>query len=344
VKIVVLAALALAALAFAAIGGFYAYDASRSDVIAQGITADGISLGGMTSGEASAVMGRRVLPRLRRPLTLRWRGSRFVSSAESLGVRVDVEGTAWQALAESREGSFLVRAPRDLLGRQVRVRVPLRVSHSEDAVAALVARVERTLERPARNARVVPSPTRLRVIRSQPGVTVLRRQFARSIVRTLVAPEAPRLIEVPTRVRKPKVTIRKLKARYPLFITISRKQKRLRLYRGLALARVYVIAVGQAGYDTPAGLHQIQSKAVNPAWHVPDKPWAGELAGTIVPSGSPDNPIEAHWMEFYDGAGIHGTDQLGSLGRAAHGCIRISIPDVIELYEIVPMKTAIYIG
>jgi lipoprotein-anchoring transpeptidase ErfK/SrfK len=340
-----LAILILSGAAAAGTGSLYAYDASRSDVIAEGITAAGVSLGGMTAAEAGAVLERQVVPSLERPLKLRWRGSTFAIPAERLGVTVDVESTARRALAESREGSFLVRAYRDLLGRPVRGRVRLQVDYSEDRVTALVARVERALERPVRDARIVPSPTRLRVIGPRPGVVVRRRQLVRSIARTLVAPGAPRLIEVPTRVRNPNVTARDLKARFPFFLTISRGQKRLRLYRGLELARVFVIAVGQAGYDTPAGLHHIRSKAVNPAWHVPDRTWAGELAGTIVPSGSPDNPIKARWMEFHDGAGIHGTDDLASLGRAAsHGCIRMSIPDVTKLYEIVPMKTAIYIG
>jgi lipoprotein-anchoring transpeptidase ErfK/SrfK len=345
VKKVSLAALVLFTVVAAGMGGLYLYDTSRSDLIAEGVTAAGVSLGGMTSGEAGVVLEQRILPRLERPLTLRWRGSTLVISVESLGVAVDVEGTARQALVESREGSFLVRALRDLMGRPVRAHVPLRVGYSEEALRTLLARVERALERPVRNARVMPSPTRLRVSGSQPGVTVRRRQLARSIARTLVAPSAARVIEVPTQFRKPKVTVKDLKVRYAFFITISRGQKRLRLYRGLQLAKVYVIAVGQAGYDTPAGLHHIRSKAINPAWHVPDRPWAGELAGTIVPSGSPDNPIKARWMEFHDGAGIHGTDDLGSLGRAAsHGCIRMSIADVIELYEIVPLKTPLHIG
>ena len=37
-------------------------------------------------------------------------------------------------------------------------------------------------------------------------------------------------------------------------------------------------AIGAAGYDTPTGLYSIQSKEVNPTWHVPDSEWAGELA------------------------------------------------------------------
>ena len=54
----------------------------------------------------------------------------------------------------------------------------------------------------------------------------------------------------------------------------------------------------------------------------------------MVPGGSPENPLKARWMGIFDGAGIHGTDQVGSLGSAAsHGCIRMAIPDVIELYH-----------
>jgi lipoprotein-anchoring transpeptidase ErfK/SrfK len=50
-------------------------------------------------------------------------------------------------------------------------------------------------------------------------------------------------------------------------------------------------------------------------------------------------------MGIYDGAGIHGTAQTGSLGSAAsHGCIRMAIPDVIELYEKVPIQTPVYIA
>ena len=45
-------------------------------------------------------------------------------------------------------------------------------------------------------------------------------------------------------------------------------------------------------------------------------------------------------MGIYDGAGIHGTDDIGSLGSAAsHGCVRMAVPDVIELYDQVDVGT-----
>ena len=54
----------------------------------------------------------------------------------------------------------------------------------------------------------------------------------------------------------------------------------------------------------------------------------------------PDNPIKARWLGFHDSAGIHGTADEASIGGAAsHGCIRMLIPDVIDLYRRVPLRT-----
>ena len=50
-------------------------------------------------------------------------------------------------------------------------------------------------------------------------------------------------------------------------------------------------------------------------------------------------------MGLWDGAGIHGTEEISSLGSAAsHGCVRMAIPDVIDLYDRVQVGTPVYIG
>ena len=77
---------------------------------------------------------------------------------------------------------------------------------------------------------------------------------------------------------------------------------------------------------------------------MPDSDWAGKLAGKSIPPG-PDNPIKARWMGFYDGAGIHGTDAINSLGTAAsHGCVRMAIKDVVDLYDRVDVGTSIHVS
>ena len=108
--------------------------------------------------------------------------------------------------------------------------------------------------------------------------------------------------------------------------------------------KTYKIAVGRAGLETPAGLYQIQDKQTNPSWHVPNSAWAGDLAGKVIPPG-PDDPIKARWMGLFDGAGIHGTTDIASLGSAAsHGCVRMAIPDVEDLYDRVSVGTPVYIA
>jgi lipoprotein-anchoring transpeptidase ErfK/SrfK len=143
---------------------------------------------------------------------------------------------------------------------------------------------------------------------------------------------------------KPKVTADEIDDQYPVLLTIDRGSFRINLFKRLERVRSYPIAVGQAGLETPAGLYKIQNKAINPAWHVPNSPWAGSLAGTVIPGGAPDNPIKSRWLGVYDGVGVHGTDARGSIGtNASHGCIRMLIEDVEKLYDDVPVGTPIYI-
>jgi lipoprotein-anchoring transpeptidase ErfK/SrfK len=141
------------------------------------------------------------------------------------------------------------------------------------------------------------------------------------------------------------VTTGELRARYKHFIAISRGRRELRLFVNGRLAKSYRVGIGAVGYDTPAGLYEIESKAANPAWYVPNSKWAGDLAGKVIPGDDPSNPIKARWMGFHDGAGIHGTDDEASIGGAAsHGCIRMLIPDVIDLYDRVPLHTPLSIA
>ena len=109
--------------------------------------------------------------------------------------------------------------------------------------------------------------------------------------------------------------------------------------------KTYTVAVGAVGFDTPAGLYHIQNKAVDPAWTRAEQRLGRRPGGQGDPGGTPDNPLKARWLGIFDGAGIHGTDETYSLGHAAsHGCMRMAIPDVIELYDQVPVGAPIYIA
>jgi lipoprotein-anchoring transpeptidase ErfK/SrfK len=156
--------------------------------------------------------------------------------------------------------------------------------------------------------------------------------------------DADHTIAARTHPLKPEVTGSEVAAEYPSYLTLDRATFTLRLWKHLKLAKTYTVAVGMEGLETPEGLYHIQEKEENPSWHVPNSAWAGELAGQVIPPG-PADPIKARWMGIFEGAGIHGTEELESLGSAAsHGCVRMSIPDVEELYDQVEVGTPIYIG
>ena len=321
----------------------YAYDSSRDDLIAEGVTIAGVDVGGMRADDARRAVTRQLKEPLEQPISVVRAKKRFNLSAEDAGVTADVEGMVDEALQASRDGSIFTRVARDLTGGEENATVPARVSYDRGAVSDLVRRVEKGLNRPARDAHVeFPS---LETIESKRGLKVRAKRLQRRLAQALVEPGAERRVRAPAKVLQPKVTTAELEQKYPVILVADRSNFQLHLYERLKLSRSYTVAVGALGFDTPAGLYHIQNKAVDPAWSVPNSDWAGSLAGTVVPGGVPENPLKERWLGIYDGAGIHGTDATYSLGTAAsHGCIRMAIPDVIELYDKVPVGAPIYIA
>jgi lipoprotein-anchoring transpeptidase ErfK/SrfK len=321
----------------------YAYDNSRDDQIAKGVSVAGHDVGGMSASQARAVVRRELAVALARPVVVTRHSRRFKLSAADAKVRADVGGMVDEALAASREGNAVSRTWRDVTGGEVNKSVPARVTYDRAAVRQLVSRVRKSLDQPARDAHVdFPS---LSQVKEQSGRAVQAEALQRGLERALADPSAGRTVKAPVTVVKPKVTRAKLADQYPTVLVVDRNTFHLNLYKALHLEKSYTVAIGAQGFDTPAGLYHIQNKAVNPTWSVPKKPWAGSLGGTTVPGGSPDNPLKARWLGIFNGAGIHGTDEVASLGHAAsHGCVRMGISDVIDLYPRVPVGAPIYIG
>jgi lipoprotein-anchoring transpeptidase ErfK/SrfK len=321
----------------------FAYDSSRDDLIAEGVTVAGVDVSGLRVDEAKRVVRRELQGPLEQPIAVVWKKQRFNLSAHDAGVSADVDGMVDEALDQSRDGSIVSRVARDITGGEEDAQVPARVSYSQDAVRKLVRRVKRHINRPARDAQLdFPS---LEEVKERSGVAVKTAALEQRVAQALTVPGVDRRVEAAVRITRPKVTRAELADKYPILLVADRANFKLRLYKDLELTREYTVAVGALGFDTPAGMYHIQNKAVNPAWSVPNSDWAGSLAGTVVPGGVPENPLKARWLGIFDGAGIHGTDQTYSLGTAAsHGCIRMAIPEVIELYDQVPVGAPIYIA
>jgi L,D-transpeptidase catalytic domain/Putative peptidoglycan binding domain len=335
----------LVALLLAGAGAVYAYDRSRAERIEDGVRIGGIDVGGLSPQQARAELRRTVLDPLNRPVRVRARGERFALTPEKARVTVDVEGSVDAALDRSRDGNMLGRTVRALAGGTVDADVPLDIDYSERAIKRLVRRVGRAVDLEAVDANVDLASGSVAPTPSRDGRRLRAKLLTRQLRRALLDTGPRTVVRARTRVVEPEVTLAELEQKYPAVIMINRSSFQLTLYRNLKPVRTYGIAVGQVGLETPAGLYNIENKAVNPAWHVPNSAWAGDLAGTVISGDDPSNPIKARWMGIYAGAGIHGTDAEGSIGTAAsHGCIRMRIPEVIELYDQVPVGAPVYIS
>lgn len=330
--------LILAAVGF---GALYLYASAQPEKLPGGSTVAGVDVSGLTGDTAQA------------KLTADWRrrtepGDRLVAgrrswplSAERLGVTSDRDELLADAVAEVHDTADIKRL---LLGHPDARTFDEQVSYDRRAVDRLIAKVARRVARPAVDAKLKLTPGGPQVVPAVDGRRLDRDGLAQDIIDAVTSAGTQKIRVRTVAVRAKVRTAAQLKAKYPAALVADRTSFKLRLYRGADLVKTYSIAVGSAGHDTPAGAYTIANKAVDPTWHVPDSDWAGELAGTTVPGGAPNNPLKARWLGIVDGVGIHGTAEDASIGSAAsHGCLRMRVADVIDLYPRVPVGAPILI-
>jgi lipoprotein-anchoring transpeptidase ErfK/SrfK len=322
----------------------YAYDSSQNGKIADGVTIGGVDVGGMSEAEAKSAVREELLAPLRHSLRVGYAGHRWNLEGRSLKVHADLDGAVEEAVALSHDAFLPGRVVRYVTGGSVDENVPAGVTYSQPAVNRFVRQVAGAVDREAKDATVEPSGDSLSIAAAEYGRKLRDNLLLRRLNAAVLNADADHTIAARTHAVKPEVTASEVAAKYPSYLTLDRATFTLRLWEHLKLAKTYTVAVGQEGLETPEGLYDIQEKQENPSWHVPDSAWAGDLAGQVIPPG-PEDPIKARWMAIFEGAGIHGTEETESLGSAAsHGCVRMSIPDVEELYDRVEVGTPIYIG
>jgi lipoprotein-anchoring transpeptidase ErfK/SrfK len=325
--------------------GAFIYDRAHRDQIAKGVKIDGIDVGGLSASAAEARLRRSVAVSMERPVVVGAKERSWRITPRAAGVAVDVVGSVDRAVSASRGGSIFSRTWRGLSGGRVDEDLPLRVSYSHHAVHLFALQVASTLNRAPQDATVEPSGSGLSEVPDHDGYAVEEKRLRERVARALTIPSASHNVSVPLHTLKPAVTTGELAGKYPAYIVINRASFRLLFYQHLKLASTYPIAVGMQGLETTAGLYHIQWKQTDPPWYVPNSSWAGALAGKVIPPG-PQDPLKARFMAFNGGAGIHGIDpsEYGSIGHdASHGCVRMTIPDVIALYSRTPVGTPVYV-
>ena len=309
----------------------------QEERIAQGVSAGGVDLSNLTVDEARVKLELALGQALQQDLQIGVAGRLWTLKMADAKLAFDPLVTAKRAL-KAQPGAQPTGG-----GEAYGSVVPLALSHSRLAVRAFVAQIAAAVYRAPRDARLKIGLRRMHVRGSRAG-KALDRAATEKLIDGTLDEGATRRLHQPLSPAAPRVTIAGLRRIYGTVITVDKRNFKLRLFKGLKFRKSYRIAHGQPAYPTPTGLFRIVNKQVNPVWSVPNSPWAGELAGTTVAGGSAANPLKARWMGIANGVGIHGTGQEWSIGsRASHGCIRMRVKDVINLYPRVPVGTRVLI-
>ena len=306
--------------------------ASAADpVIAPGVKAGGVDLGGQTVANATTLLQQTLGPQYARPIDVAAGARTFRLEAATAKVTFDASTTAKRAYYAGRD-----KGPNQ--------EVPVALRFSVRALRKFAGDVDKATARAPRNATARITLRKIFVRKGRDGATINEVSLARRLAATITDNARPRVLRARLRPDKPAIGIAQLRRRHGTVLTVDRANHKLRLFKRLRIRKTYGIAIGAAGFDTPSGQFTIQSKQVNPAWHVPNSAWAGSLAGQTIPGGAPNNPLKARWLGVSGSVGIHGTAEEWSIGsRASHGCIRMRVRDVVDLYPRVPTGTPVLI-
>ena len=102
----------------------------------------------------------------------------------------------------------------------------------------------------------------------------------------------------------------------------------------------FPIGIGVLDYKTPFNKRfRVQSKSVNPGWHIP-KHLQAKYGMAYMPPGA-DNPVGSRWLGLSH-YGLHGTAAPMGVGRlVSHGCIRHYPEDIVKLFDMTPVGTTV---
>ena len=130
----------------------------------------------------------------------------------------------------------------------------------------------------------------------------------------------------------------------PGTIVIHTDERFLYLVSGPNRAIRYAIGVGRDGFQWQ-GLLKVSRKQEWPDWRPPPEMIQRQPYLPRFMAGGPGNPLGARALYLGDTVyRIHGTNQPQTIGHAvSSGCFRLVNPDVIDLFDRVPVGTKVVV-
>jgi lipoprotein-anchoring transpeptidase ErfK/SrfK len=336
----VMLALAVPLLALFVAGGFgffFVQDATRWGKFPPGSVVAGVGVSGLGQGEAIQRCRDQLAGVEQKPVVLTLDGANYTASPEQLGLHLDYSRMVDNAYRAAWKPSIFERMFRSFTNRPKGVNEAILAQNDDDLVGQFVQKVTAEVNQPPRNAYVDVNGGAPVIVPSRAGYQVPEAEIKKEVA----AAENSKSRTVEIKAAKTPAALND--DIFKKLIVINLAQHSLTLYDRQTPLVQYGIACGQPAWPTPVGEWQIIGKQMNPTWTNPHSAWSASMPASIGPGYS--NPLGLRAMPLNaSGVLIHGTANDGSIGTSAsHGCIRMHMPDVIALFDMVEVKTPVYI-
>ena len=314
----------------------YDYDQAYSGRILPGTEIAGVDVGGMSRADALAAVDGASRIQLDRTIEVSWEKRSWRVTPRKLGARSNAVELANAAVAASERTNVLKKAGMAVLGHELSFQRDLAITYPRQGVRGFVEGVASSLDREPVDASIDYSTGWVEIAPEQEGRKVLTDASRRALYRALRTGDDS--VDLRVKTTAPAVTADD----FDQILLLRIGENKLYLYDDGKITHTYTVATGQPEYPTPTGIYEITEKRYMPTWVNPDPTgWGASMPASIPPG--PGNPLGTRALNWSaSGIRFHGTEATYSLGyNASHGCVRMSMPDVEELYDLIEVGTPI---
>lgn len=314
----------------------YSYSKKFEGRILPGTTVAGVDLEGLHPDQALDAIEAAVGPQLDRRITVRYGDRTWKVTPRELGARSNASDLVAAAMAASEDTSFFEKTRMRLFDSDLEFQREVAITYPKQGVRGFIQGIASDFDRDARDASIDGSTGWVEFTPERNGRKVRTRKSRAALLEALT--EGKRRVELAVKELQPEVTLDD----YQQVLLVRIGENKLYLYEDGEIAREWTVATGLPEYPTPTGIFSIELKRYMPTWVNPSPDtWGKDLPATIAPG--PSNPLGLRALNWTAPAiRFHGTTNIASLGhQASHGCVRMSNADVIELYDLIDVGTAI---
>jgi lipoprotein-anchoring transpeptidase ErfK/SrfK len=314
----------------------YDYGQKYEGKILPGSTIAGVDVGGMREAQAVAAVKDAIAPQLNRKIKVTWKNHDWKVTPQKLGARSNAVRMVHAALRASSKNGFMDNVKMSVFGDRFSFHRDIAITYPKQGVRGYVAGLADSIKKKPVDATIDYSTGWVKTTASHTGrkINPAKSRAALSLALRKGLDEA----KLSVKTLKPEVT----EDHFDKVLLVRIGENKLYLYENGQITHSWSVAPGQPLYPTPQGVFEITEKRYMPTWINPQPDgWGSTLPPEIPPGiGNPLGLRALNWSA--SGIRFHGTTATYSLGyNASHGCVRMSNPDVIELYDLVDVGTPI---